>query len=209
MGRESRQARRARQRREQQRGQAHRRGTNWSVIIGLGVIAALIAVLAVATLTHAGSNSNQTATIPTPTPGKTIQGIGCNYNMYDTYHVHAHLTVLDAGRPVTVPAYIGDNLDHDCFYWLHTHNATGIIHIEAPHAITPTLGAFLAVSQYTIQSSIVPKLKAGQHEKIWVNLKPYHGSLNSIKLGAHTDITVEVGPPFRPPQPFNFAKYQV
>lgn len=53
-------------------------------------------------------------------------------------HYHAHLDVLVDGKAVTVPAYIGFSFGADGrpdgISALHTHDTTGILHIEAPTA---------------------------------------------------------------------------
>lgn len=53
-------------------------------------------------------------------------------------HYHAHLDVLVDGKAVTVPAEIGFSFGADGrpngISALHTHDTTGILHIEAPTA---------------------------------------------------------------------------
>ena len=34
-------------------------------------------------------------------------------------------------------------------YWVHTHGADGIVHVEAPASVTPTLGDFLDLWEET------------------------------------------------------------
>ncbi|MBB6404670.1 hypothetical protein [Arthrobacter sp. AZCC_0090] len=63
-------------------------------------------------------------------------------------HYHAHLDVLVDGKPVTVPAEIGFSFGADGqpngISALHTHDTSGILHIEAPTAgLKYTLGQVL------------------------------------------------------------------
>jgi hypothetical protein len=63
-------------------------------------------------------------------------------------HFHAHLDVFVDGKPVVVPAYIGFSFavtgQPNGISALHTHDESGIIHIEAPVAgDTYTLGQLL------------------------------------------------------------------
>lgn len=63
-------------------------------------------------------------------------------------HFHAHLDVFVDGKPVAVPADIGFSFtaagQPNGISALHTHDETGIIHIEAPVAgATYTLGQLL------------------------------------------------------------------
>src|SRR5437764_3512100 len=116
MGRDSRQARRAKERRQQtqrqqaeRRGQTPSRGLNWSVVIGAAVILGVV-LFGIYAITN-GLNSKTTAAsptapVPTAKPAKAIDALGCNFNEQVTYHVHAHLTILDAGKNVAVPTYI-------------------------------------------------------------------------------------------------------
>ncbi len=89
------------------------------------------------------------------TTGQTVDGIGCQTSEQTIFHIHAHLTVFTNGSPRQIPAGIGipgakaQNTPQGpfiasgtCFYWLHTHAADGIIHIESPVHRTYTLGDF-------------------------------------------------------------------
>src|SRR5262245_12293572 len=58
-------------------------------------------------------------------------------------HIHAHLDVFVNGKRVRVPAGIG--IGDDFIAPLHTHDATGIVHVESPTVRSYTLGQFLAV----------------------------------------------------------------
>ncbi|HWD10162.1 MAG TPA: hypothetical protein VHA57_13825 [Actinomycetota bacterium] len=102
-------------------------------------------------------NGNPLADTTADTKGHTVNGIQCNTNEQLAYHHHAHLTIFVNGEPAQVPYGIGiDNYQvsqsngqpyvgsGSCFYWLHTHAADGIIHIESPSNATFSLGDFFA-----------------------------------------------------------------
>lgn len=72
-----------------------------------------------------------------------VDGIACEPMERTGFHVHAHLELWVGGREVVVPANIG--VVRGCFYWLHTHTADGVIHVEAPEDKKFTLGQFWAV----------------------------------------------------------------
>ena len=89
------------------------------------------------------------------TAGQAIDGISCQTSEQTIFHIHTHLTLFVNGQPRQVPAGIGipDAVAQPtqagpfvgsgaCFYWLHTHAADGIIHIESPVKRTYTLGEF-------------------------------------------------------------------
>jgi len=138
-------------------------------------------------------------------PSGTVDGIQCAPVEQLAYHVHAHLTILDLGQPVLVPNKSGFG-SSGCLYWLHTHDATGIVHIEAPSGdFRPTLGKFFDIVQKTYGQPLMPPLGAGEVMKVYVNQRPYQGSPRAITLLAHTTITIEIGPPFEAPQTYNFG----
>jgi len=58
-------------------------------------------------------------------------------------HIHAHLDVFVSGKRVRVPAGIG--IGDGFISQLHTHDASGIIHVESPTVRPFTLGQFVGV----------------------------------------------------------------
>ena len=91
----------------------------------------------------------------TAATGQHVDGISCQTTEQTVFHIHAHLTIFVNGPARQVPAGIGipgaraQNTAQGpfinsgtCFYWLHTHAADGIIHIESPGHRVYTLGDF-------------------------------------------------------------------
>jgi len=60
------------------------------------------------------------------------------------YHIHAFLRILVDGNEISVPANIGIEPDGRMKY-IHTHDATGTIHIESPVQVEFTFGDFMKV----------------------------------------------------------------
>src|SRR5207237_791999 len=77
---------------------------------------------------------------PTPSPASNVP---CGPSEVFIRHEHAHLTILIRGQIKTVPAFVGITATSIC--WLHTHDTSGIIHIEAGDNRALTLGDFFAV----------------------------------------------------------------
>jgi hypothetical protein len=102
---------------------------------------------------------------------------------------------------VTVPANIGIDLQHQCLYWLHTHDDTGIIHIESPDARTFTLGQFFDIWGQPLSPSRAGPLK-GQLT-VFVGKKRFTGDPRKLVLKPHELITIEQGRTV-PPPPFTF-----
>ncbi|HEX6509450.1 MAG TPA: hypothetical protein VF221_17615 [Chloroflexota bacterium] len=209
MGRQSRQTRRAQDRRAQhaRRHQPQRSGPNWSIIAGVCVLLAVAVVFGILYATQGNGLASPSAT-PTEVPAAAVDGIGCNPGgEVVTYHEHAHLALFDHGKAVTVPALIGFNVDHDCLFWMHTHDPSyGLIHEEAPHKIVPKLGTFFKIWQEPLSSHQVGtiEVKPGDKIRTYVDGKEYFGDPSSIKLPPHTNVVIEVGPPFVAPPPFTY-----
>jgi hypothetical protein len=47
-------------------------------------------------------------------------------------HIHSHLDVYVDGKTVTVPAEVGIDLVRQQISPLHTHDTSGVVHIESP-----------------------------------------------------------------------------
>jgi hypothetical protein len=61
------------------------------------------------------------------------------------FHIHALLRIYVDGRPVPVPAQIGIDPQGRFLAPLHTHDASGIVHIEADRRFPFTLGQFFTI----------------------------------------------------------------
>ncbi len=90
-----------------------------------------------------------------------------------------------------------------CFYWVHVHDPTGMIHMELPANVTVTLGEFFDIWGQPLSSNQV----GPQHGPVtaFVNGKPYAGNVRNIVLGDHTLVQLDVGAPIVPLQPFEFV----
>ena len=127
--------------------------------------------------------------------GQAVDGIACGEQEYATFHVHTHLALFHNGRQMQVPSFIGfaPNLAGGCLYWLHTHDASGIIHIEAPDINPPqggpyTLGMFFDVRGEPLDRNNIAGF-AGP-VTAYVNGAKYDGDLRSIPLRAHQQIVL-------------------
>ncbi|PZS01053.1 MAG: hypothetical protein DLM70_12730 [Chloroflexi bacterium] len=205
MERDSRQQQRARARRSPQRGA--RRNVNWPIIIGAVVVLAAVGVFAHGVFGSGTSARSSASSSQNPV----IDGVHCGATEGTAYHQHAHLTLFDAGKPVTVPRGLGLGLGQTCLYWVHTHDASGVIHMEAPVGLTPALKTVFDIWGEPTQTISRTQFfdhtaRPGQTMKVWVNLKPYVGNPAAITLRRHTDITAEIGPPFVPPKTFKFGQ---
>jgi len=137
-----------------------------------------------------------------------IDGMKCGV-MMGGYHVHAHLDLFDAGHRILLYGGIGWSQQGHCWYWLHTHDGSGIIHVEGPdNSFSPTLGKFFDVWHQPLsrREFLDYRLEPGQSMRVYVNQKSYAGNPRDIPLQRHITISLEIGPPFLPPQKYNFGK---
>jgi hypothetical protein len=181
-------------RREEQRRQQTARlaGKNRRVITG--IISALVVVaLGTTIVLLARQGSSAASDNPNYAP---IDGIACQSNEQLAYHIHAHLTMYVNGQQFALPANIGIASDQSCFYWLHTHDTSGVIHIESPDQRTYTLGTFFQEwSTRFPQIQYPTELDSTAGWQVYVDGKPYKGDFHAITLDAHKLITLAYNSP--------------
>ncbi|MFF4182129.1 hypothetical protein ACFYZ9_02980 [Streptomyces sp. NPDC001691] len=107
-------------------------------------------------------------------------------------HTHTHLDVLVDGRPVTVPASIGIDEPRRRISPLHTHDTSGVIHVESPRRAEFTLGQFMAEWQVPLGQDRIGGLHAGRgrHLTAYVNGRKAAGNPAAIVLHAHDEIAL-------------------
>jgi hypothetical protein len=150
------------------------------------------------------------------TTGQTIDGIGCQTSEQTVFHIHTHLTIFVNGKQRQVPAAIGIPgavaqqtsagpfvESGTCFYWLHTHAADGIIHIESPVQRTYTLGEFFDEWGQPLGPGQVGPAK-GKVTAI-VNGKVFKGNPRDVPLGSHEDLQLDVGTPLIAPETIDWS----
>ena len=95
----------------------------------------------------------------------------------------------------TIPALIG--ITNTCLYWMHTHDETGIIHIESPLNRTFTLGQFFDIwKQKFSNNQIFNNTSDNTHPlNVYVNGTKVSGGTNlkDIILHSHDIIAVVYG----------------
>lgn len=125
-----------------------------------------------------------------------VNGISCDANEQLAYHIHAHVSIYINGKLSQVPQNVGIASDGSCFYWLHTHDTTGVIHIESPTQKNYTLGNFFDEWSQRFSSLGYPsEADFTSGWKVWVDGKPYSGDFHNIQLTAHTLITMAYNSP--------------
>ena len=134
-----------------------------------------------------------------PAPAGGPPAVLCQAAEGSALHIHAHLDVFIDGQPMLVPPNIG--VTSSCLYWLHTHDATQIIHIESPVQAVFQLGQFLDIWSGSV---VQPKLPAGTPQ-VSVNGAQFAGDYRKLPLVAHDEIALVYGtPPVQIPSSYEF-----
>lgn len=105
-------------------------------------------------------------------------------------HVHTHLTILDGDEPVTVPGNVGHSDAQRFAAQLHTHDTSGIVHVESPTRETFTLGQFFDEWDVRLDAWHVGGLR-GQLT-VWVDGHRYLGNPRSIALEDRRQVVLAV-----------------
>ena len=135
----------------------------------------------------------------TPAPAANVP---CGPSEILTRHEHAHITLVVRGQLRPMPANIGISATQIC--WLHTHDAHGVIHVEAGDQRTFTLGDFFALWRQPLSQTVLAGERAATGEAIQatVDQQTYAGSPETIVLRDREDIVLQLGPPFLQIAPF-------
>lgn len=191
---QTKQQRRQDRREDQKRQQtAKASGKNRRIIIA--IISALVVVALGVTIYLLSLPGSSTAHSDNPNYPP-VDGIACQSSEQLAYHIHVHLTMYVNGQPFALPAQIGIASDQSCYYWLHTHDSTGVIHIESPTQKTYTLGEFFQEwSTRFPQIQYPTELDSTTGWQVYVNGKPFTGDFHNIKLEEHKLITLAYNSP--------------
>jgi hypothetical protein len=216
-------AQQARRRREAARArQAARRRRDRRRRLGIAVALAVVLVAGIGALAVSAANRHrQPATGPAQLAGlqtgpapwaantadlaQRLQAIGVPplSPMEGTaVHIHQHLDLYVDGGKVVVPAGIG--IDPAVGYApLHTHDPSGVVHVESPTVRTYTLGQFFAVWGVRFTPSCLGGDCAGggRQLRVFVDGRAYQGDPTTLVLAAHQELVVAFGTAAQLPTP--------
>lgn len=185
--------------------------------IGGGILLGVVLIWAIvgfATAPHPKSPAN----------GSPVDGIACTGGETLTVHYHADLQIYVNGQPQAIPAGIGivepdsaqagphlaSNGTSACIYALHTHDGSGVIHVEAPGNNTYTLGNVFDIWGRNLSKSQVLSNKVDSSHKLVVEVFDANGKLTKyaddpadIQLASHETIVLLYNSPKVQPKPFD------
>jgi hypothetical protein len=123
----------------------------------------------------------------------------------EVLHIHQHLDIYVNGKQIAVPANIGI-YDGQFLTELHTHDTSGIMHVESPVAENFTLGQFFGVWGVRLNADCV----GGYCQQVtpwtvYVDGQAYSGDPARLVLKPHQEITFVIGtPPKKIPSSYKF-----
>ena len=134
--------------------------------------------------------SNPAPSSPPPSAGGGTE-IGCDAGGHDdAYHIHSLVVVRQSGQVLAPPANIG--ITATCMYWVHTHTADGIVHVEAPATVHPTLGDFFTIWEATYPGDqlLAAARQAVIAGEVTVDDQPYEGNALDLTFADHMRIVL-------------------
>jgi hypothetical protein len=126
-----------------------------------------------------------------------VQALGLPGFSETTFHLHAWLHVYDDGKPVQVPANVGIDQAAGFLSPLHTHDATGVIHMEADQEYDFTLGQFMDLWGVKFSARQLGSLKTKgpeQQLQVYLNGKRVTTPVDVV-LPEHGNVVIGYGKP--------------
>lgn len=107
-------------------------------------------------------------------------------------HTHAQLTIFQDGKKITIPENVGNT--KECMHPLHTHDTTGLIHMEYPFPFPFFLGDFFDVMGVSFNNSRLGAYRTFDGYKITVfkNGKQVYGFYRWILLSDLDNIEIHI-----------------
>lgn len=133
-----------------------------------------------------------------------------------TLHYHAHLDIVRDGRAVPVPAGLGSSVTDAAgnipgshtpgqpgIAALHTHDTSGVLHVESPTKAQFTLGQLFTEWDVRLGPGQVGSYRnqAGTRVQVYVNGRPFTAELTRLVLQAHQEIAVLISTTAATPAP--------
>ncbi len=114
----------------------------------------------------------------------------CTGHIKGNHHYHARLGIRQDNKIIPVPANIGIN--GDCIHPLHTHDSTGLVHIDYTKEIDVTLGDLFDTMGIIFSDEQMGSLKKfdGYEFKVNISGKTITNALRDIEL--HDQDLIEV-----------------
>lgn len=118
-------------------------------------------------------------------------------------HTHQHLDISINGAKLNIPTDIGINEEEKFISQIHTHDLTGIIHVESPVVKDFTLGQFFDIWGVRFTDTCLGGYCAeeGKELKMYVNGQRADGNFRRRELKDHEEIVITYGSAQDEPSP--------
>jgi hypothetical protein len=118
------------------------------------------------------------------------------------FHIHQHLDVYVNGKHVTVPALIGI-FDNSFITEVHTHDTSGIVHVESAKNRPYTLGQFFGEWSVRLTANCIGRYCGAL--QWWVDGVKRTGNPADLILRPHQEIVIATGKaPAHVPKSYKF-----
>lgn len=132
--------------------------------------------------------------------GQTVDGLACGPTMFTEYHVHAHVAIFRNGMQQILPMNVGiptvDTPQGFCYYNLHTHDETGVIHTDDRAYQRLTLGQLFNIWGQPLSRTNIAGI-TDLPVVVYINdggdVRQYTGDLGDIEMLSHRSITIQLG----------------
>jgi hypothetical protein len=219
------------QRRVEQRRQRTPEQRRTFLISGAFAVSGIIAVVAVILAFHfTGGSSNASGSAPKtpntadligvqtgPAPwnagldhlGDRLKPLGLSQLGAEgtKVHIHQHLDIFVNGKHITVPQSIGI-FDGQYLTELHTHDTSGVMHVESPTTREFTLGDFFGVWGVRLTDKCIGGYCKPQTPwRLYVNGLNEPGNPADLVLKKHQELAIVIGTkrPKQIPSTYNFG----
>jgi len=132
--------------------------------------------------------------------GSPVDGIPCGA-ANETFHIHSHLSIFVNGDAKAFPAQVGIpqlTPTTDCHYYVHTHDHSGKIHMEAPAAQDFTLGNLFDIWGQPLTATNVAgvtNLPMSVYIYDATTITQFTGDPKTIPMLSHRHIAIVLGTP--------------
>jgi hypothetical protein len=174
-----------------------------SITVLVAIISLIVSGIGVVVEPYLASAQNNTSSSSSTNPITTVvDGIQCNVSEQFLFHIHTHIDIFVNGKHVYIPPQIGI-VPGKCIYWMHTHDGSGIIHIESPIKRDFTLGQFFDLWKMKLSN---PKVfdnifnrKDVPPPSVYINGSKVPSTINyrDVKLSPHQEIAIVYGSPLQ------------
>lgn len=173
-----------------------------ALLIGVAVVLVAVGVTAAVLLTSRGGGAaeahvaGRTSAPPWAAPQDVearakAAGLSMLTAEGEALHIHEHLTITVDGKRIGVPALLGIDEAAQRISPIHTHDTSGIIHVESPVVTTFRLGQVFTEWDVALGRGRVGGYqdgKDGARVALFVDRKPVTGDPADVVLGKRQDI---------------------